>query len=93
MQSSTFVTILMSGLAEGVLYSLVGVGLVMIYNGSKVINFAFGDVIAILAYLTYTLFALVHSAVGVFACLAIVAALIGYALRCASAGGSPTTSC
>ena len=81
MQSSTFVTILMSGLAEGVLYSLVGVGLVMIYNGSKVINFAFGDVIAILAYITYTLFGIVHSAAGVFVCLAIISALIGYALR------------
>lgn len=77
-----FISILLSGLTEGVLYALVGVGLVMIYNGSKVINFAYGDVVAILAYLAYALFGVFHSnLIGVFVSLAVLAALLGLGLR------------
>jgi branched-chain amino acid transport system permease protein len=48
-------TIIISGMGTGMLYGIVGMGLVLIYRSSKVLNFAYGDMVTMTAYIAYTL--------------------------------------
>jgi branched-chain amino acid transport system permease protein len=50
--------IVISGLAQGALYALAALGIVVIYNASQVVNFAHGAFAALIAYLTWTLLTL-----------------------------------
>ena len=43
--------VIISGVVTGVLYGLAGLGLVVVYRASKVMNFAMGGMGAIVAYL------------------------------------------
>ena len=47
-----FVEVLVGGLLAGVMYSMVAMGFVLIYKGSKVFNFAQGSMV-LLAALTF----------------------------------------
>lgn len=78
---STVIPILISGIAFGMLYALLGVGLVLIYRGSKVINFAFGAVIGLLAYVSYALLRHVHPEAVAIVLAFGVAVIAGYLLR------------
>lgn len=74
-------TVLISGISFGLLYAVMGVGLVLIYRGSRVVNFAYGASIGLLAYL---LSALVHALGSVVLALLValfVAAALGYVTR------------
>lgn len=71
-------TVIFSGLATGLLYSLVGIGLVIIYRTSRVLNFAQGDLVTVTAYGAYTL--LMVSQIGyplAFALTLILGAVVG----------------
>ena len=48
-----FSQLTISGLSNGMIYALVGVGFVIIYKASDVINFAQGDFLLLGAYLAY----------------------------------------
>ncbi len=48
-----FLQLTISGLSNGMIYALVGVGFVIIYKASDVINFAQGDFLLLGAYLAY----------------------------------------
>jgi branched-chain amino acid transport system permease protein len=69
---STFVQLLVSGMALGAIYALVALGFVVIYRSSEVFNFAQGELLAFGAFVMVTLcsigvpwgFALVGSAVA-----------------------------
>jgi branched-chain amino acid transport system permease protein len=50
-----FLQLLISGLAVGSIYALAGLGFVLIYKSSRVLNFAHGQFIAIGAFLAYAL--------------------------------------
>lgn len=52
---SQFLTILGSGIAAGALYALIGLGLVLVYRASRVLNFAHGDMVTVLAFVAYSL--------------------------------------
>jgi len=52
--------IVVSGLAQGSLYALAALGIVVIYNASRVVNFAHGALAALAAYLTWLGFAQLH---------------------------------
>ncbi len=52
--------IVLSGLAQGSLYALAALGIVVIYNASRVVNFAHGALAALAAYLTWLGFAQMH---------------------------------
>ncbi|MSP66567.1 MAG: branched-chain amino acid ABC transporter permease [Alphaproteobacteria bacterium] len=52
-------TLLVAGLANGSLYSLMALGLVLVYKTQDVINFAHGEVLATGAFLGYTLYKVV----------------------------------
>ncbi len=60
------------GLGLGGIYALAGLGLVVVYRGSGVVNFAQGAIAAVGAYLYYTL----HIAHGLPTALAVVLALV-----------------
>jgi len=51
-----FVTLVVAGLAFGSLYSLVALGLVLIYKTQDVVNFAHGEVLMIGAFVGFTVF-------------------------------------
>lgn len=72
--------IVVSGLAQGALYALAALGIVVIYNASQVVNFAHGALAALTAYVTWTLLTMLHVPYA----LAIVAAIAAaFALGCA----------
>ncbi len=52
----TFLQALVSGLLIGGIYSLIAVGLTLIFGVSKIINFAHGEYLMLAMYLTYWLF-------------------------------------
>ena len=77
----SLIPVLASGIAFGFLYALMGTGLVLIYRGSKVINFAYGAGIGLLAYITDTLLSVIASEALAIAAAFVVAAIVGYAFR------------
>lgn len=48
-----FVALLASGIAYGAITSLVAIGFIVLYNGTRVINFAHGDLVTLGAYFAY----------------------------------------
>lgn len=76
-----FVTTAISGVTFGTLYAVMGVGLVLVYRGSRVINFAYGASIGLLAYIAYELIGVFHNAAIGIALTVGVAVVMGYALR------------
>lgn len=54
------IQLVISGLAVGVLYSLVALGFVVIYKASDILNFAHGEIIMLSAYIFYSSNALMH---------------------------------
>jgi branched-chain amino acid transport system permease protein len=74
--------ILISGLAQGALYALAALGIVVIYNASQVVNFAHGAIAALIAYLAWTLLTPLGLPYPAAFVLAIVAAFaIGWVLE------------
>ena len=53
-----------AGVAAGAIYALVGLGLVIIYKATHVLNFAHGALMMVGAYLTYQLHAPRHPIQG-----------------------------
>lgn len=73
-------TVILSGIATGLLYSLVGIGLVIIYRTSRVLNFAQGDLVTVTAYGAFTLLVTAQVAYPVaFVLTLAVGALVGAA--------------
>lgn len=53
-------TLIVAGLANGSLYALVALGLVLIYKTQDVVNFAHGEILMIGAFIGYTAFDVLH---------------------------------
>ena len=49
-------TLVVAGLANGSLYALVALGLVLIYKTQDVVNFAHGEILMVGAFIGYTIF-------------------------------------
>ena len=49
-----FLNLLFSGIAVGALYGLIAMGFAMIYKVSRVVNFAQGEVMMLIAYIAYS---------------------------------------
>jgi branched-chain amino acid transport system permease protein len=52
----TLLTLIVAGLAQGSLYALVALGLVLIYKTQGVVNFAHGEILMVGAFIGYTAF-------------------------------------
>jgi branched-chain amino acid transport system permease protein len=65
-------TLIVAGLAQGSLYALVALGLVLIYKTQGVVNFAHGEVLMVGAFIGYTAFVLLHLAYPIAFALAIL---------------------
>ncbi|MFW5971291.1 MAG: ABC transporter permease subunit, partial [Desulfovermiculus sp.] len=50
-----FLQLVVSGIVVGSIYALAAIGFVLIYKSSRVLNLAHGQLIAIGAYITYSL--------------------------------------
>lgn len=73
--------VLVSGIAFGMLYALMGTGLVLIYRGSRVINFAYGSSIGLLAYIAHSLLSSPLPMLATFPLAIIAAVVLGYVSR------------
>lgn len=71
-----FLNLLVSGLANGGVYALVAMGLVVIYKATTVVNFAHGEGFMLAGFLAYTLFV----GLGLPYPAALVGAVLGAAL-------------
>ncbi|MDB5861600.1 MAG: branched-chain amino acid transporter permease [Ramlibacter sp.] len=75
-------TLVITGIAAGALYGMVAMGFAMIYKVSRVVNFAQGEVMMLIAYTAYT--AATHtggSAVAAVATVIVAAIVLGYLLE------------
>ncbi|MBO8166663.1 MAG: branched-chain amino acid ABC transporter permease [Kosmotoga sp.] len=80
----TFLQQIILGLREGSLFSLVALGLVLIYKTSGVVNFAYGNMGMFAAYIAYTVFAIA----GLPLWLAVLTAIVfGFFLGAATERG------
>lgn len=52
--------LMISGISVGGIYALIGIGFVVIYKATKILNFAHGDILMIGAYLCLTLIESYH---------------------------------
>ena len=68
--------LLVSGLANGGIYALVAMGLVVVYKATTVVNFAHGEGFMLAGFLAYTLYV----GVGLPYAVALVAAVVGAGL-------------
>lgn len=74
--------IIVSGVAQGSLYALAALGIVVIYNAGQVVNFAHGAMAALAAYVTWTLLSHANLPYPLAAALAVVVAFgVGYAVE------------
>jgi ABC-type branched-subunit amino acid transport system ATPase component/branched-subunit amino acid ABC-type transport system permease component len=71
---------IIAGLTTGGVYGLAGVGLVLTYKTSGILNFAHGAIAAVAAYLFYTLFVTLHWSWPVAALTVIVGVGVGLGL-------------
>jgi branched-chain amino acid transport system permease protein len=67
-----FLQYLVAGLSAGSAYALVALGLVLVYQASRVLNFAHGEIAAIAAFVAYTLLS-AHLPFGAALPLAVIA--------------------
>lgn len=54
------VYLVFSGLTNGAIYALVGIGIVLIYKATGTINFAQGDILMVAGFVAYTLHVMLH---------------------------------
>ena len=54
------ITLVVAGLANGSLYALVALGLLLIYKTQDVVNFAHGEILMVGAFVGYTVFHIVR---------------------------------
>src|SRR5688572_19463684 len=50
-----FAQFAVGGLAAGMIYALIGLGIVLLYRSSRVLNFAHGDLATLAPFLVFTL--------------------------------------
>jgi len=74
MEISTFFYIIFSSLQIGLIYALVSIGFNLLYSSTKIINVAYGEFIAIGAYVAYWLFVLyaIPPPVSIFVAVAVL---------------------
>lgn len=74
--------IFVSGLAQGSLYALAALGIVVIFNASQVVNFAHGAMAALAAYVTWSLLGTLHVPYPLAVLAALIVAFgVGYAIE------------
>lgn len=77
-----FSTLVLTGIAAGSLYGLLAMGFAMIYKVSKVVNFAQGEVMMLIAYIAYSVATETGgSAFAAVAAVIVSAIIIGYLLE------------
>jgi len=68
-----FIQLFASGLLTGAVYALMALGIVIIYKASSVFNFAHGGIVALTAYLVWSLLVQFHLHAGLVVLFALVA--------------------
>ena len=76
MSAATILHVAVSGLATGSIYALMALSLVIVYNATRTLNFAQGEMLMVSAFLAWT----AHHDLGLPLALAVVAAVLGSAL-------------
>jgi branched-chain amino acid transport system permease protein len=76
MSAATVLHVAVSGLATGSIYALMALALVIVYNATRTLNFAQGEMLMVSAFLAWT----AHHTLGLPLALAVVAAVLGSAL-------------
>lgn len=82
MTAATLVHVVVSGLATGSIYALMGLALVIIYNATRTLNFAQGDMLMVSAFIGWTAYRGLGLPLWAAALVAIVAsAALAYAIE------------
>ncbi|MDY6853818.1 MAG: branched-chain amino acid ABC transporter permease [Thermodesulfobacteriota bacterium] len=79
---STFIQLMISGVAIGLIYALAALGVVVVYKATKVLNLAPGGLLLICAYIAWTL--LVHASLPIpiaIGLAVIMAVIIGWVVE------------
>ncbi|MBI1736078.1 MAG: branched-chain amino acid ABC transporter permease [Candidatus Rokubacteria bacterium] len=82
MTAATLVHVVVSGLATGSIYALMGLALVIIYNATRTLNFAQGDMLMLSAFIGWTAYRALGLPLWAAALVAIAAsAALAYAIE------------
>jgi len=78
----SFIQLMVTGISVGLIYGLVALGFVLIYKGSKIFNFAQGEMVMVGAFLTWTFVDLLGLPFLLGLILAfVVAGVVGYSFE------------
>ena len=82
MTAATLVHVVVSGLATGSIYALMALSLVIIYNATRTLNFAQGEMLMVSTFVGWTAMQVLQAPLIVALAIAVVAAaLLGYVLE------------
>ena len=79
---NTFIQLMISGIAIGLIYALAALGVVIVYKSTKILNLAPGGLLIISAYLAWTFLVKLHLPIVVAIIVTIIAvAILGWLLN------------
>lgn len=79
---STFIQLMISGVAIGLIYALAALGVVVVYKSTKILNLAPGGLLLICAYIAWTLLVRVNLPIPIAVGLAVIlAVMIGWVVE------------
>ncbi len=82
MTAATLVHVIVSGLATGSIYALMAISLVIIYNATRTLNFAQGEMLMVSAFVGWTALQVLQAPLAVALLVAVAAsALLGFVLE------------
>ena len=82
MTIAAFVHVVVSGLATGSIYALVALSLVIVYNATRTLNFAQGEMLMVSTFAGFTVYAHVRLPLVVVMLIAVAAAaLLGWVIE------------
>ena len=82
MTTAALVHVVVSGLATGCIYALMAISLVIVYNATRTLNFAQGEMLMISTFVGWTALQVLQAPLAVALVVAVVAAaLLGWALE------------
>ena len=82
MTTAALVHVVVSGLATGSIYALMAISLVIVYNATRTLNFAQGEMLMISTFVGWTVLQVLQAPLAVALVVAVVAAaLLGWALE------------
>ncbi len=81
MSTAALVHVVVSGLATGSIYALVAIALVIVYNATRTLNFAQGEMLMVSTFVGFTVYQHARLPLVVVMLIAVAAAALGWAIE------------